>query len=105
MENFKMITCIIQRGKAEKAVKAALEAGAEGATIFYARGTGVRQKLGVIGKLIQPEKEVILVVIKESQEETVFKALAEAAELDKPGHGIAFVHGIEKVAGYFDSTK
>ena len=56
-------------------------------------------------ELIQPEKEVILVVIKESQEETVFKALAEAAELDKPGHGIAFVHGIEKVAGYFDSTK
>lgn len=53
---FHLITGIVQRGKAEKVVKAAMEAGAQGATVFYARGTGVRQKLGFVGKLIQPEK-------------------------------------------------
>lgn len=45
MEALKLITCIVQRGKADKAVDAALKAGAEGATTFYARGTGVRQRL------------------------------------------------------------
>ena len=45
-----LITCIVQRGAAEAAVQAARRAGAQGATIFYARGTGVRQKhLGVLG--------------------------------------------------------
>ena len=60
MSNLNLITCIVQRGRAEKVVDAALKAGAPGATHFYGRGTGVRQKLGVLSKLIVPEKEIIL---------------------------------------------
>ncbi len=33
-----LITCIVQRGIADKIVTAAKEAGATGATIYYARG-------------------------------------------------------------------
>jgi hypothetical protein len=33
-----LITCIVQRGVADNVVDAATEAGAQGATIFYARG-------------------------------------------------------------------
>jgi nitrogen regulatory protein P-II 1 len=104
MEDVKLITCIVQRGKADKAVKAAMEAGAEGATIFYARGTGVRQKLGILGKLIEAEKEVIMIVARRGQHDAVFDALTKASELDKPGKGFAFVHTIERAVGFLDES-
>ena len=63
MNNLNLITCIVQRGRAEKVVDAALKAGAPGATYYYGRGTGVRQKLGVLSKLIVPEKEIILILL------------------------------------------
>jgi nitrogen regulatory protein PII len=105
MTNLKLITCIVQRGKADKAVDAAIEAGAQGATMFYARGTGVRQKLGIIGKFIKAEKEVILIAVKKEDEEKVFKALVDKAKLDKPGKGFAFVHTIEKAVGFLSGSE
>ena len=58
-----LITCIVQRGTAEAAVQAARKAGAQGATLFYARGTGVRQShLGILGVTVSSEKEVIYIV-------------------------------------------
>ena len=104
MEDVKLITCIVQRGKADKTVDAAMKAGAEGATIFYARGTGVRQKLGILGKLIEAEKEVIMIVVRRGQHDAVFDALTKTAELDKPGKGFAFVHTIEKAVGFLDEN-
>ena len=44
-----LLTCIVQRGLGETIVKAARNAGAQGATVFYARGSGVRERLGVLG--------------------------------------------------------
>ena len=102
MKQLDLITCIVQRGKAEKVVAAALEAGAPGATYYYGRGTGVRQKLGVLSKLIVPEKEIILVVTKKDQTETVFNAIVKAAKLDKKGQGLAYIHEIDRAVGFVE---
>ena len=100
MTELNLITCIVQRGKADKVVKEAIKAGAEGATVFYARGTGIRQKLGFWGKIITPEKEVIFIVTKKEQTDSVFDALVKSGKLDKPGQGFAFVHTIDKAVGF-----
>ncbi len=96
----KVITCIVQRGKGEKVVKGAIAAGAQGATVFYARGTGVRQKLGLLGGLITPEKEVVIVVTQEDKADGIFKAMVLAGELEKPGKGFAFIQAVEKSVGF-----
>lgn len=102
MEQIEVITCIVQRGRADKVVKSALDAGAEGATIFYARGTGVRQRLGFLGALIQPEKEVVIIVTRASQTEDVFNAIIQSGKLDSPGEGFAFVQKVEKAVGFLE---
>ena len=38
-----MITCVVQNNLAETVLEAAKNSGAQGATINYARGTGVRE--------------------------------------------------------------
>ena len=102
MNDLKLITCIVQRGKADKVIDAALLAGAPGATYYYGRGTGVRQKLGVLSKLIVPEKEIIQIVIKENLADKVFDAIIKAGKLDKKGQGFAYIHKIDRAIGFLE---
>ena len=48
-----LITCVVQRGKADEIIKAAQEVGAQGATAYYARGGGIRERLGILGVAIE----------------------------------------------------
>lgn len=96
-----LITCIVQRGAAEAAVQAARRAGAQGATIFYARGTGVRQKhLGVLGVTVSAEKEVIYIVAASDQADRIFEKMFTAAQLDTPGMGMIYMTPLDKMATY-----
>lgn len=98
-EGIEVITCVVQRGKADKVAKAALDAGAGGATIFFARGMGLREKLGLLGLAIVPEKEVIMILCGKPDTQRIFAAVVKAAKLDVPGMGIAYVSPISAVAG------
>lgn len=94
-----LITCIVQRGAAEVAVQAARRAGAQGATIFYARGTGLRQRhLGLLGVTLSAEKEVIHIVAASDQADRIFDKIFTAAKLDTPGMGMIYMTPIEKMA-------
>jgi len=95
----KLITCVVQRGRADKLVKAAIAAGADGATVFFARGMGIRERLGLLGLAIVPEKEVILIICQDALTRAIMQALTEAGGLDVPGHGLAYVSAIESVVG------
>ncbi len=96
-----LIFCIVQRGRADKIIKKALKAGAGGATTWFARGSGIREKLGLLGIAISPEKEVIMVVTPPELTENVFAAIVSAGKLDVPGQGLAFVTEIKQLAGIF----
>lgn len=95
-----LITCIVQRGLAEQIVAAAREAGAQGATIYYAKGTGIRERLGILGVAVEVEKEVINIVVANDQAEQIFQTLYLAGNLDTPGMGMMYVTPLEKAATY-----
>ncbi|MEQ1877867.1 MAG: P-II family nitrogen regulator [Bdellovibrionia bacterium] len=104
-EGLQLITCVLQRGKADKVVKAALDAGAGGATVFFGRGMGLRERLGLLGLAIVPEKEVIMIVSKQTETHKIFDAIVKAAHLNTPGMGIAYVIPIHAVAGLFTGAE
>jgi len=96
-----LLTAIVQRGAADLVVQAAQEAGAQGATIFHARGTGVRQKhLGILGLTVNSEKEVIYIVVPSEQADRMFERIFVSAKLDTPGMGILWMTNLEKMATY-----
>lgn len=95
-----MITCVVQRGNAEKVVQAAQEAGAQGATIYYGSGSGVRERLGLLGLAVDVEKEIITILCGDEQLDRVFERMYFAGELDLPGGGIIYVTRLEKAATY-----
>ena len=104
LTNACLITCIVEMGSAEKVLEAAKNSGAQGATINYARGTGIREKLGLLGVTIDEQKEIIRVIVSEEQSEIVFEAMYLAGELDKPGKGIMYLSELDKVATYIPDS-
>ncbi|MBA3065144.1 P-II family nitrogen regulator [bacterium] len=101
MSDFKMITCIVERGKADKVIKKISASIGYGITSYYARGTGVREKIGLSGRLIEPEKEVFTTVVPAEKAEEVFNSIVELAHLKEPGKGFAFIQSVEKAVGFY----
>ena len=101
----KMIMAIVQRGKADDLVRASLKAGAPAATVFFGRGQGIREKLGILGLAIQPEKEIIIIVLEEWLIKQVLPAMVKAGKLDQPGIGFIFVVPVEHALGMVEARE
>ena len=100
LTDVRLITCIVQRGLGDIIVNAAQEAGAQGATIHFGRGSGVRERLGLLGLAIEVEKEIITSLVSDEQVDRVFEKMYFAGELDVPGMGIIYVTKLEKAATF-----
>lgn len=96
---FELIVTIVNKGYSENVIDAAKKAGAEGGTIMNGRGTGVHENAKLFGIAIEPEKEVVLILIDTKKTETVLSAIFEEVELSKPNKGVAFVLDVEKAVG------
>lgn len=95
-----LITCIVQRGRADDLVRAAQEAGAQGATIYYGRGSGVRERLGLLGITVEVEKEIINILVANDQVDAVFEKMYLVGNMDTPGMGLMYVTPLDKAATY-----
>ena len=95
-----LITCVVESGKAEKITNAASAVGSQGATINYAKGTGIRDRMGLIGVTIDEQKEVIRIIVSKEQSNRIFESMFLAGELDTPGKGIMWMTKLDRVATY-----
>ena len=95
-----LITCIVQRGLADKIILAAREAGVQGATVYFAQGMGIRERLGILGVSVEGEKEIIEIVVAKEQVERGFERMYLAGNLDTPGMGIMYITNLDKAATY-----
>ncbi|MAJ02461.1 MAG: transcriptional regulator [Rickettsiales bacterium] len=95
-----LITCVVENGSADKIVKAASNVGSQGATINYARGTGVRDRMGLIGVTIDEQKEIIRIIVSKEQSNRVFESMYLAGDLDIAGKGIMWMTKLDRVATY-----
>ncbi len=96
---YDLILTIVDKGFGDQIVEISKEAGAEGGTIVYGRGTGIHEKIKLLGIPIEPEKELVLTLILRKKTNAVLDAILEQGELCKPGKGIAFVLNVDKTAG------
>lgn len=97
--SYQLIVAIVSQGRTTPLVTAAKQAGAEGATIVRGRGTGVHESAKFLGVPIEPEKDMLFVLIPRDETDAVLDAMIAAGNLDEPGKGIAFVLDVPRVAG------
>lgn len=102
---FDLIVTIVDKGHSDKVISASKKAGAEGGTIIMGRETDVHEHARLFDVTIEPEKEVVLTIIDRRRSEEVLSAIIEAADLNLPGKGNAFILEIGKVAGINHNLK
>ena len=96
---YELIITIITRGYFQDVKTAALSAGARGGTLIHALGMGSEEAQKFLGIAIQPEKEIILNVVKREDKNKVMNAIAEAAGINTQGRGIIFSLPVDSVVG------
>jgi len=95
----KCIVAIVERGKADKIVEKAKEAGAKGATIIYGRGTGQSEALKFFNLRIEASKEIILILSDINEYKPIYEAIVEEGRLHEPGTGIIFTFLVSELTG------
>lgn len=96
---FKKITVIVNRGMADDVMDIARESGARGGTILHGKGTGTKNAAKLFGMEVEPEKELVLIIVPTEIEEKVVKNLYDNLEMQNSGNGILFVEDITDVRG------
>ena len=94
-----MIMCIVNAGFSETVMEAAKNAGARGGTILNGRGTANKEAESFFHIAIQPEKEVVMILVSAEIKDAVLHALYQKAGLDTMGQGIAFSLPVDDVVG------
>ena len=98
-KNFQVIVCIVNNGFADEAMDAARAGGARGGTVMSARGTANLEAEKAFHIQIQPEKEMIMIIVSEDIKEDVMHALYRSVGTHTPAHGIAFAMPVDGVVG------
>lgn len=99
MKDAALIVSIVRKGWGTTVLEASVKAGARGGTVLFGRGAGINEQEKIFGMSIEPEKEIVLTLVRADRTEHILEEIVRAAELNDTGRGIAFVVPVSKVAG------
>ena len=69
--NYELIVCIVNAGFSELVMDAAKEVGARGGTVIHAKGTANKDAEKYFKITIQPEKEMVLILVSQEIKDKV----------------------------------
>lgn len=94
-----IIFCIVNAGFSDSVMDAAREFGARGGTVIHARGTANSEAEKLYKITIQPEKEIVMILVSKDIKNDILHALYKAVGLNTAGQGIAFSLPVTEVVG------
>ena len=99
MNGYEMILCIVNAGFSELVMDAAKEEGARGGTVIHARGTANKEAEQFFHIAIQPDKEIVMILVPVDIKDNVLHAIYKNAGLKSEGMGIAVSVPVDEVVG------
>lgn len=94
-----LIVVIAEQGYTELIMNAARTAGAYGGTVIHAKGTGKEAAEKFMGVSLAAEKEILYIVTKTKQKNSIMQAIMKDAGLDSKAKSIAFSLPVTDTAG------
>ena len=96
---FKLILSSVKADITDRIVDAAKGAGATGATIIPARGTGIKEAKTFFGLSLEAQTDIVMLLVEEHLVVKIMDTIKKAGKFHKPGTGIAFAIPVEHVVG------
>ncbi len=94
-----VIVCIVDAGFSDAVMDAAKEFGARGGTVLFARGTAGKEAETFFKITVQPEKEMVMILVPREIKDDILHALYRSVGLKTPAQGIAFSLPVDSVVG------
>ena len=94
-----LIMVIAEQGYTNLIMDAARAAGAHGGTVIHAKGTGMEAAEKFMGVSLAAEKEIIFIVSKTEEKNTIMQAIMKEAGLDSKAKAITFSLPVTDTAG------
>lgn len=104
-KKYEMIFCIVNAGFAVEAMEAAKKAGAQGGTILRARGTANPEAEEFYNISIQPDKEILWIIVPKEIKDDVMHKLYQDAGLNSKSKGIAFSLPVTNAVGLHEDSE
>lgn len=99
-----LILTILNRGYTDLLMDAAKSAGAQGGTVLLARRVGYEDAQNLLGFTLQPEKEIIAILVPREKKHPVMQAINKVAGLTTECQGILFSLPVEDIMGLENSS-
>ena len=96
---YELLVTITNQGYTDLVMDAARSSGAGGGTIIHAKGTGVKEASHFMGVALAAEKEIVLIVVKSAEKNTIMKAIMEEAGPTSKARAIVFSLPVTETAG------
>ncbi len=100
-----VIFCIVNAGFSDSVMDAAREFGARGGTVIHARGTANSEAEKLYKITVQPEKEIVMILVPKAIKNDILHALYKAVGLNTAGQGIAFSLPVTEAVGMSGEVK
>lgn len=98
-QKYEMILCVVNAGFAAGVMDEARKAGARGGTIVHARGTANKEAEAFFHITIQPEKDLLILLVPAEIKDDILHAVWRSFGVDSDGQGIAFSVPVDGTAG------
>lgn len=96
---YNAIYTIVEKGNADDVIEAAQKAGSRGGTVMHARGSGSEEARKVFNMLIEPEKEIVLIISEEEKTKDIVESIRKETQIEEEGKGIIFVTNVAATYG------
>lgn len=95
---------IVDRHDGQKAVHIAQENGAKGATLVHGRGSAKEVKSILLNMNIEPEKDIVIMLVKKDLVGKIKNAIYEQMNLDEENKGIIYSLPVMEVRGLVEQS-
>lgn len=96
---YNAIYTIVEKGNADDVIEAAQKGGSRGGTVMHARGSGSEEARKVFNMLIEPEKEIVLIISEEAKTKDIVESIRKETGIEEQGKGIIFVTNVAQTYG------
>ena len=98
-KTYELIFCIVNAGFSGTVMDAARSAGATGGTLLRGRGSAAKEAEELFHIVIEPEKEIVMILAPMEIKDTIMSAIYREAGLSSAGQGIIFSLPVTRTAG------
>ncbi len=98
-DKYHLIITIVMEGYIEQVMAAAKRVGCNGGTVIKGRGLGNVIPTKILGFNIEPERELVLNIVREESKNKVMEEISKDVGIKTPGKGVCFALPISDVEG------